>query len=107
MSLVIYSEIASSQVNTNVYGKQTLASSELQYVGIHVCRNGFTILSLVQEQSVVVLYWRGLKSLGFDMDEHGEHQDLRGSRHRSIIPYVYGRMRVVLLKHYFFLSCLV
>jgi hypothetical protein len=32
------------------------------------------------------------------MDEHGEHQDLRGSGRWSVIPYVYGRMRVVLLK---------
>jgi hypothetical protein len=32
------------------------------------------------------------------MDEHGEHQDLRDSDRWSVIPYVYGRMRVVLLK---------
>jgi hypothetical protein len=25
------------------------------------------------------------------MDEDGEHQDLRDSGHRSIIPYVHGR----------------
>jgi hypothetical protein len=32
------------------------------------------------------------------MDEHGEHSDLRGLGHQSVIPYVHGRMRVVLLK---------
>jgi hypothetical protein len=32
------------------------------------------------------------------MDEHGEHSDLRGLGRRSIIPYVHGRMGVVLLK---------
>jgi hypothetical protein len=36
------------------------------------------------------------------MDEHGEHQNLRGSDRRSIIPYVHGRMRVVLLKRWLF-----
>jgi hypothetical protein len=41
------------------------------------------------------------------MDEHGEYQDLRGSGCRSVIPYVYERMRVVLLQHWLFsrLSC--
>jgi hypothetical protein len=47
---------------------------------------------------VVVLYWRGIKSLWLAMDEHGEHQDLRGLGHRSVTPYVHRRMRVVLLK---------
>jgi hypothetical protein len=46
-------------------------------------------------------------SLGFTIDEHGEHQDLHGSDHRSVIPYVHGRMRVVLLSVAFFLGCLV
>jgi hypothetical protein len=26
------------------------------------------------------------------MDEHGQHRDLHGSGHRSIIPYVHGRV---------------
>jgi hypothetical protein len=41
------------------------------------------------------------------MCEHGEHQDLRGSSHQSIISYVHERMRVVLLKRWLFswLSC--
>jgi hypothetical protein len=30
------------------------------------------------------------------MKEHGGYEDLRGSSHQSIIPYVHGRMRVVL-----------
>jgi hypothetical protein len=36
------------------------------------------------------------------MDEHGEHQDLHGSGRRSIIPYIYGRMEVVLFKCWLF-----
>jgi hypothetical protein len=31
------------------------------------------------------------------MDEHGGHQHLHGSGHRSVTPYDHGRMRVVLL----------
>jgi hypothetical protein len=34
------------------------------------------------------------------MNEHGEHKDLCGLGHQSVIPYVHGRMRVVLLKHW-------
>jgi hypothetical protein len=30
------------------------------------------------------------------MNEHGGHEDLRGSGHWSVIPYVHGRMGVVL-----------
>jgi hypothetical protein len=30
------------------------------------------------------------------MDERGGHQDLRGSDHRSVIPYVHRRMGVIL-----------
>jgi hypothetical protein len=30
------------------------------------------------------------------MKEHSGHKDLRGSGRQSVIPYVYGRMRVVL-----------
>jgi hypothetical protein len=58
--------------------------------------------ALLQEQPNVVLCWRGLKSLGFALNEHGEHQDLCDSGRRSIIPYVHGRMGVVLLKHWLF-----
>jgi hypothetical protein len=50
----------------------------------------------------VVLCWRGLNSLGFALDEYGEYQDLHDSGHRSIIPHVYGRMGVVLLKRWLF-----
>jgi hypothetical protein len=31
------------------------------------------------------------------MDEHSEHQDLHGSGRWSVIPYIHGRIRVVLL----------
>jgi hypothetical protein len=57
---------------------------------------------LVRQMPVMVLYWRELKSLGFAMDEQGEHQDLRSSARRSVIPYAHGRMRVVLLKRWLF-----
>jgi hypothetical protein len=36
------------------------------------------------------------------LDEHSGHQDLRGLGHWSIIPYVHGRMRVILLKRWLF-----
>jgi hypothetical protein len=32
------------------------------------------------------------------LDECGGHQDLHGSGRRSVIPYVHGRMGVVLFK---------
>jgi hypothetical protein len=38
------------------------------------------------------------------LDECSGHQDLCGLSHRSVIPYVHGRMRVVLFKRCFFLS---
>jgi hypothetical protein len=62
---------------------------------------------LLQEQPAVVLYWRELKSLWFTMYEHCEHQDLCGSGRWIMIPYVHGRIRVVLLKCRLFsrLSC--
>jgi hypothetical protein len=31
------------------------------------------------------------------MKEHGEHDDLRSSDRQNIIPYVHGRMRVIVL----------
>jgi hypothetical protein len=36
------------------------------------------------------------------LDERSGHQDLRGSGRWSIIPYVHGRMGVVLLKRWLF-----
>jgi hypothetical protein len=38
------------------------------------------------------------------LDERSENQDLRGSGCQSVIPYIHGRKRVVLSKHWFFLS---
>jgi hypothetical protein len=40
---------------------------------------------------VVLLLKGALVSWSLAMDEHGEHEDLRGSDHRSVIPYVHGR----------------
>jgi hypothetical protein len=39
---------------------------------------------------VVLLLERSLVSWSSAMDEHGEHEDLRGLGRRSIIPYVHG-----------------
>jgi hypothetical protein len=53
---------------------------------------------LLQEQPVVVLLVEGvLVSWSLAMDERGEHEDLRGSGRRSVIPYVHRKTRVVLL----------
>jgi hypothetical protein len=47
---------------------------------------------LLQEQTVVVLLLgRVLASWSLALDEHGGHQDLCGSGHRSVMSYVYGR----------------
>jgi hypothetical protein len=37
------------------------------------------------------------------LDVHSGHQDLRGLGRQSVIPYVHGRMGVVLLKRWLFL----
>jgi hypothetical protein len=57
------------------------------------CRSGFTTLPPVplQEQPTVVLLLEGHMSLGeLAIREYSVHEDLRGSGHRSVIPYVYG-----------------
>jgi hypothetical protein len=47
---------------------------------------------LLQEQlAVVLLLERVLVYWSLAMDERGGHEDLRGSGHRSVIPYVHGR----------------
>jgi hypothetical protein len=59
------------------------------------CRSGFVTLPPVplQEQSVVVLLLEGvLVCWSLAMDERGGHEDLRGSGHRSVIPYAHGRI---------------
>jgi hypothetical protein len=46
----------------------------------------------LQEQSVVILLLEGvLVSWSLAMDERGGHDDLCGSGHLSVIPYVHGR----------------
>jgi hypothetical protein len=40
---------------------------------------------------VVLLLERDLISWSLAMDECGGHEDLRGSGHRSVIPYVHER----------------
>jgi hypothetical protein len=47
---------------------------------------------LLQKQSAMVLLSeKVLVSWLLAMDERGRHKDLRGSGHRSVIPYVHGR----------------
>jgi hypothetical protein len=43
---------------------------------------------------VVLLLEKNLVSWSLVMDERGGHKDLRGSGHRSVIPYVHGRNEV-------------
>jgi hypothetical protein len=40
---------------------------------------------------VVLLLGRALASWSLAIDERGGHENLRGSGHQSIIPYVHGR----------------
>jgi hypothetical protein len=40
---------------------------------------------------VVLLWGRPLPSWLLAIDEHSEHEGLRGSGRRSIIPYIHGR----------------
>jgi hypothetical protein len=55
-------------------------------------------LVLLQEQSAMVLLLeRDLISWLLAIDERGEHEDLRGSSRRSVIPYVYRRMELYCL----------
>jgi hypothetical protein len=59
---------------------------------IPYCRRGFTTLPPVplQEQPVVVLLLEGLRSYKvLVIRKYGGHKDLRGSDHRSVIPYVH------------------
>jgi hypothetical protein len=59
------------------------------------CRTSFTTLPsvLLQEQPAVVLLLEGdLVSWSLAVDERGGHEDLRGSGHRSVIPYAHGRI---------------
>jgi hypothetical protein len=52
-------------------------------------------LVLLQEQpTVVLLLERALVSWLSAIDERSEHKDLCGSRRRSVIPYIHGRMEL-------------
>jgi hypothetical protein len=58
---------------------------------------------LLQEQSVVVLLLEmALISWSLAIDKCGGHEDLRGPDRRSVIPYIYGRMKL----YYSRLPCL-
>jgi hypothetical protein len=60
-------------------------------------RSGFVTLPpvLLQKQAAVVLLLeRALVFWSLAMDEHGWHEDLRGSSRRSVIPYIHGRMEL-------------
>jgi hypothetical protein len=47
---------------------------------------------------VALLLEEVLISCSLAMDEHGGHEDLCDLSHRSVIPYVHGRIGIVLLK---------
>jgi hypothetical protein len=58
------------------------------------CRSGFVTLPpvLLQEQPAVVLLLEGaLVSWSLAVDEHSGYEDLHGSGHRSVIPYIHRR----------------
>jgi hypothetical protein len=57
-------------------------------------RSGFTTLSPVplhKQPAVVLLLEEVVVSWSLAMDERGRHEDLCGSGHQSIIPYVHRR----------------
>jgi hypothetical protein len=59
----------------------------------HGCRSGFTTLPpvLLQEQYRCGFLLEGLRSHKvLVIREYGGHEDLRGSGHRSVIPYIHG-----------------
>jgi hypothetical protein len=51
---------------------------------------------------VVLLLERDLVSWSLAMDERGGYEELRGSGHRSVIPYLHGRIEL----YYSSLLCL-
>jgi hypothetical protein len=60
----------------------------------YFCRSGFTTLSPVplhEQPAVVLLLEEVVVSWSLAMDERGRHEDLCGSGHQSIIPYVHRR----------------
>jgi hypothetical protein len=69
------------------------------------CQSGFMTLPPVplQGQPVVVLLLE-MASVPWSlaMNEHGGHQDLRGSGRQSVIPYIHGRTELYCSR----LSCL-
>jgi hypothetical protein len=101
-------------MNKTIYFKEFLNQLNLLYIYIYLylqqiwayelmChiigyyRSGFVTLPpmLLQEQpAVIFLLERGLVSWSLAMDEHGGHQDLCGSGHRSVIPDVHGRIEL-------------
>jgi hypothetical protein len=69
------------------------------------CRNDFTTLSLLllQKQfTVIFLLEETLIPWSLALDECGGHKDLRGSVHRSVIPYIHRRTELYCTS----LSCL-
>jgi hypothetical protein len=61
------------------------------------CRSGFMTLPpvLLQEQPAVILLLKmTLVSWSLAIDEHDEREDLHGSGHQNVIPYVHGRMEL-------------
>jgi hypothetical protein len=51
-------------------------------------------MPLQEQPAVVLLLEKALVSWSLAMNEQGEHEDLRSSDHRSVIPYVRMRMEL-------------
>jgi hypothetical protein len=62
-----------------------------EYRVICTLQDSVEVVLLQEQPAVVLLLNRALTSWSLAMDEHGGHEDLRGSSHQRIIPYVHGR----------------
>jgi hypothetical protein len=52
------------------------------------------LMPLQEQPAVVLLLEKTLVSWSLAMNEQGEHEDLRSSGHRSVIPYVHRKMEI-------------
>jgi hypothetical protein len=50
---------------------------------------------LLEQSAMVLLLEMALVTWLLAKDKHGEHRDLYGSGHRSVIPYVYRRRELL------------
>jgi hypothetical protein len=87
----------------NFYMRQVALELISYYLSVYmgtICRSGFTTLTLtplLEQSAVVHLLERNYISRMLAIEEHGRDDDLCGSGHRSITPYVHERFCVLLL----------